>query len=117
MCSLESGYIPDGTSNTILISEKMMNINDIGGNPGYDDQGYTNGWNDDVGPLYTSNQPMQDRRGVSGTQRMGSAHPNSWNVVMADRTVRRIRYTVPRDILCALVVRDDGGTIDWQQAE
>ncbi|GBD35190.1 hypothetical protein HRbin36_00296 [bacterium HR36] len=117
VCSLDGG-VPDGTSNTILISEKFMEVNFYGSNPGYDDNSYPNGWDNDVGPLFTSNQPMQDTRGVAGSQRMGSAHPGSWNVVMADRTVRRIRYSIQvNPILCTLIVRDDGGTINWQQAE
>jgi prepilin-type N-terminal cleavage/methylation domain-containing protein len=117
VCSLDGG-IPDGTSNTILISEKMMEPNLYGSNAGYDDNSWPNGWDNDVGPLFTSNQPMQDVRGISGSQRMGSAHPGSWNVVTADRTVRRIRYSIQvNPVLCSLIVRDDGGNINWQQAE
>ncbi len=114
--SLDGG-IPDGTSNTIMLAEKYMNVNEYFTNPGYDNEGWANGWDNDAGPLPVSNPPIQDNRGQAAP-RMGSAHPGSFNVVMADRTVRRIRYSIQvNPILCTLVVRDDGGTFNWQQVE
>lgn len=114
--SLDGG-VPDGTSNTILLAEKYMNVNEYQTNPGYDNEGWANGWDNDAGPLWTSNPPMQDSRGQAAP-RMGSPHPGSFNAVFADRTVRRIRYSIQvNPILCTLVVRDDGGNFSWQNVE
>jgi prepilin-type N-terminal cleavage/methylation domain-containing protein len=114
---LDAG-VPDGTSNTVLLTEKYMNTNEYFTNPGYDNEGWANGWDNDAGPLWASNQPMQDTIIAAPADRVGSAHPGSFNAVMADRTVRRIRYTFTNvPMLLSLIVRDDGGTIDWSQIE
>ncbi|MCS7016603.1 MAG: DUF1559 domain-containing protein [Gemmatales bacterium] len=113
-CDLDSG-VPDGTSNTILLTEKYINSNEYFTNPGYDNEGWANGWDNDAGPLWVSNTPMRDTIGQSGGNRMGSAHVESFNAVMGDRSVRRIRYAITvNPVLCTLIVRNDGGAINWQ---
>ena len=133
--SLDGG-VPDGTSNTILIAEKSFNITHVNRSAAwYDNESYVSGWhtntgtgnpgaNDTIGTA--SLQPAQDTRSnptvvnySSGGQviRFGSMHPGSFNAVMADRALRRIRYSVPLVQLQLACVRDDGGQINWQQVE
>ena len=46
-----------------------------------------------------NSQPLQDTRGITNTASFGSAHPGSFNAVMADRSIRRVRYSVALDVL------------------
>jgi prepilin-type N-terminal cleavage/methylation domain-containing protein len=137
------GGVPDGTSNTVLIAEKSFRVTHINNtNAYYDNESYVSGWhnntgtgnpgaNDTVGTA--SQQPAQDTntanptvatyRDINGNItggdviRFGSMHPGSFNAVMADRSLKRIRYSVPLVQLQLACVRDDAGNINWQQVE
>jgi hypothetical protein len=134
--SLDGG-VPDGTSNTVLIAEKSFRITHINRSIAYyDNESYVSGWhtntgtgnpgaNDTVGTA--SQQPAQDTNTADPTFatytnggqviRFGSMHPGSFNAVMADRSLKRIRYSVPLVQLQLACVRDDAGNINWQQVE
>ncbi|MCS7168854.1 MAG: DUF1559 domain-containing protein [Gemmatales bacterium] len=130
--SLDGG-IPDGTSNTLLVAEKSFQTSQVNRAPVYDDESYVSGWhvgnNDTVGTGQV--QPRQDTNTApltippapiapaTGTLfGFGSMHPGSFNAVMADRSLRRIRYSVTLNPTFYMVcVRDDSGTINWQQVE
>jgi hypothetical protein len=127
--SLDGG-VPDGTSNTVLIAEKSFRVTHINTTSAtYDDESYVSGWhtgiNDTVGTA--SQQPAQDTNTANPTFatytnggqviRFGSMHPGSFNAVMADRALKRIRYSVPLVQLQLACVRDDAGNINWQQVE
>ncbi|MCS7160731.1 MAG: DUF1559 domain-containing protein [Gemmatales bacterium] len=124
--SLDGG-IPDGTSNTLLVAEKAFRTTHVNQAPAYDNDSYASGWhgsaNDTVGTGQV--QPCQDTNAdppaaeYSGTvYGFGSMHAGSFNAVMADRSLRRIRYSVTLNpTLMMVCVRDDGGTINWQQVE
>jgi prepilin-type N-terminal cleavage/methylation domain-containing protein/prepilin-type processing-associated H-X9-DG protein len=102
--------IPDGTSNTLLISEKYMDISKLGQSQADDDQGFTDGWDWDI-VRWGLEPPLKDGTTWEGT-RFGSAHSNGMNAVFADGSVRTIRYTVPQSVFKMICSRDDGGTID-----
>lgn len=114
---LESGC-PDGTSNTILIGEKYLGRNQytVSSNPS--DNGWAAGWDADnygraIGPSASGTpicyQPMQDTATFVGcTTQFGSAHVNSFNVIMVDRSIRQVRYSVDRDVFVLANVRNDG---------
>ncbi|MDW8223929.1 MAG: DUF1559 domain-containing protein [Gemmatales bacterium] len=114
---LESGC-PDGSSNTILIGEKYLGRNQytVSSNPS--DNGWAAGWDSDnigraIGPTASGTticyQPMQDTATFVGcTTQFGSAHLNSFNAIMLDRSIRQIRYNVDRDVFVLACVRNDG---------
>jgi len=103
------GNISDGTSNTLLIGEKHMNLNNYGnGSSGNDNQGYWRGVDSDIcglamTPTFTATgapqfwQPLQDdpvdRNSGSGST-FGSAHPGGFQAAMCDGSVRMVHYAV-----------------------
>lgn len=125
--SLDGG-VKDGSSNTMLVAEKFMRPRDYDGNAWYDNEGYCGGWDNDTGPLvaYPTDtgwwagpcRPGQDDDQASCVaNRFGSAHPGSFNCVMGDRTVRRVRYSIDINVLASMVHRFDGLPFNWQQVE
>jgi prepilin-type N-terminal cleavage/methylation domain-containing protein len=88
----------DGTSNTLLLAEKRLNLSKLGGVQHDDDIGYTSGWDQDT-IRSTDLTPAPDYRGgfgsaATGQLRFGSSHPGGINAVMTDGSVRFIKYTV-----------------------
>jgi prepilin-type N-terminal cleavage/methylation domain-containing protein len=126
--SLDGG-VPDGTSNTVLMGEKYLATTEYNRGAWYDDMGWKEGSDPDTFRRLISNgsqidvassQPRQD--GSTGDPcctiaRFGSPHPGSFNVVMGDRSIRRIRYSVDVRIFALALVRDDGLNFNWQNLE
>jgi prepilin-type N-terminal cleavage/methylation domain-containing protein/prepilin-type processing-associated H-X9-DG protein len=86
----------DGTSNTLLVSEKRLNRAFIGQPQQDDNQGYTAGWNYDT-MRKTTRPPAPDyfdNRGGDGQGLFGSSHQNGINALLADGSVRSISYFV-----------------------
>jgi prepilin-type N-terminal cleavage/methylation domain-containing protein/prepilin-type processing-associated H-X9-DG protein len=100
--------VPDGTSNTLLATEKRLTIPY---KPGVwnDDQGWSNpGTDNDVWVCATL--PVRpDDQTASGFD-AGSAHPVGVNALYADGSVRMLRYWTPIPIVVALADRRDGQT-------
>lgn len=112
--------VPDGLSNTMLLGEKFVSRAQMeAGNVEWD-SGYYAGFHRSSirqGPgsgtpprlpaqdvLDNNNAPLEWFDGF------GSAHVGSFNAVMGDRSVRRIRYGVNLHHVCN---RTDGQPIDW----
>ena len=103
-----ASVVPDGTSNTLLATEKRLTIPYT---PGMwnDDQGWSNaGTDNDV--WVCGGYPLRpDDRTASGFD-PGSAHPVGVNALYADGSVRMLRYFTPIPVVVALADRRDGQT-------
>lgn len=86
--------LTDGTSNTIAVGEKRLNLASLGQYQGDDNEGYSSGWDHDA-ERYTTYQPAPDYNGSGdGGQRFGSSHTGLFNAVLADGSVRGISYNI-----------------------
>ncbi len=110
--------IPDGTSNTLLLAEKMLHPNWFG-ECGGDNEPYANAGHDqdylrnarplnsagDEGPpAHDSDAP--DRK--IWPQRFGSSHPAVFMAAMADGSVRSLSFSIDEETFRRINVRDTG---------
>jgi prepilin-type N-terminal cleavage/methylation domain-containing protein len=120
---LNAEGIPDGASNTLLVSEKQLNIAKFGPDQWNDDEGYVAGYDQDTvcwalrGPLRDS-RDLKDYNNSDG--RFGSSHPTLFNAVFADASVHAIRYDIQSNnaaghlgVWQRLCIRNDGQPINW----
>jgi prepilin-type N-terminal cleavage/methylation domain-containing protein len=110
--------VTDGTSNTLLVAEKRLNLTKLGQIQEDDDIGYTSGWNPDT-IRSTNTAPAPDYRGGlsssdTGQNLFGSSHPGVINAVLTDGSVRTIRYSVSPRVFGFLGNKSDGQVIDGQ---
>jgi len=102
--------ILDGTSNTLAVSEKRYALRHLGGNPGYDNEGYTSGWDWDMvrrGDWI----PLPDRKdGGNPGSHFGSSHPGGINAAFADGSVQFIPYDIDLEVFARMCHRGDGGS-------
>jgi prepilin-type processing-associated H-X9-DG protein len=106
--------ITDGTSHTLLLGEKRLNLSFLGRPQKDDDIGYTQGFdnntirstNDPPAPDYRSPDPEGD-----GEDLFGSSHPGRFNAVFADGSVRTIPYTIDPVIFSRLGNKSDGQVV------
>jgi hypothetical protein len=101
----------DGTSNTIAIGEKRLNVGRLGTGQSDDNEGYTAGWDHDE--MRSSTQPKPDftdnsSPAVHGGGLFGSSHPGIFNVAMLDGSVRAVRFSVSPTIFTRVCNRKDG---------
>jgi prepilin-type processing-associated H-X9-DG protein len=126
---VSTAQILDGTSNTLLAAESRVHLAymDIG-QTGYNSDNedcYTAGFNDDVvrrGGTFASGtvtplppEPDMYDPSLSGAlchNKFGSSHPGLLNVLLADGSVRNVRFTIAPRIFANLALRKDGAVID-----
>ncbi len=105
----------DGTSNTLVVSEKRFSRLHIGTNPGYDNEGWACGWDWDVMRRGDLN-PLPDRKDAGNPGSLfGSSHPGGVNAVFGDGAVHFIPYTVDREVFARMCHRLDGGPFTFPQ--
>jgi prepilin-type N-terminal cleavage/methylation domain-containing protein len=104
--------ITDGSANTLALGEKRMNIATFG-SARDDNEAYNrSGWNGDFDVYRLGNsapQPDENLAQVGKAHKnFGSSHTDRFHVVLADGSVRPIRYNVDVKTFRRLCVRDDG---------
>lgn len=131
--NLDAGF-PDGTSNTILLGEKRMHRQKYevqGAN--HNNAGWTQGFDAEViGQVHTittspvppavgqdidADPPVYTTTNNLTSAQFGSAHVGSFNVVMADRSIRNVRYTVAPEVLRRAAIRNDGQAFNVRNLE
>jgi prepilin-type N-terminal cleavage/methylation domain-containing protein/prepilin-type processing-associated H-X9-DG protein len=104
--------ITDGTSNTLMVGEKRMNLAFMGLPQENDAIGYTCGWDLDTART-TDKGPKPDWFGANdATKRFGSSHPGRFNSVFADGSVRPISYSIDPLLFSFLGNKSDGQAIN-----
>ena len=104
--------ISDGSSNTMLLGDKRLNVKLIGTFQGDDNEGYTSGWDWDV-IRQTNIEPRADPNDTTSNSesRFGSSHPGGFTASMVDGSVRFLPYTIDIHLFAKLGCRFDGQTI------
>ena len=103
--------ITDGTSTTLMVGEKRLNLSELGQDQSDDNDGYAAGWSSDT-IRATDKAPAPDHyMGGSGHKRFGSSHPGRFNVVFADGSVGRITYSIDPKVFEFLGHKSDGRAI------
>jgi prepilin-type N-terminal cleavage/methylation domain-containing protein len=98
--------IPDGTSNTLMISEKRLNVGNYESGDWHDDSGWADGWDPDV-IRGTAWGVQRDSTSVNGYE-VGSAHSAGVQGLYGDGSVRFISYSITPTVFTQIVDRRDG---------
>ena len=107
--------VVDGTSQTLLIAEKRINLSLLGEAQDDDNEGYSVGWNEDT-IRRTDKPPAPDHaESGDGEKLFGSSHPGAVNAVFADGSVRSVSYDLDEKIFENLGNISDGAQIDATQ--
>jgi len=103
--------ISDGTSSTLMVSEKRLDTRNYNSGDWHDDCGWGDGWDPDV-IRYTGQatgpNPRRDQAGGIAGYEMGSAHSSGINGLMGDGSVRTISYSIDPTTFNALGTRNGG---------
>ena len=104
--------ITDGTSNTLLVGDKRLNVAKLGQPQDDDNEGYTAGFNEDT-IRRTDQPPAPDYSAETGDgeKLFGSSHASVLNVAFVDGSVRAIPYTLKAEVFDNLGNRSDGEVI------
>jgi prepilin-type N-terminal cleavage/methylation domain-containing protein/prepilin-type processing-associated H-X9-DG protein len=108
--------VRDGTSHTIMLSEKWLRPSEYQTGDWYDDAGWMDGWDPDQ-IRYTAFPPASDQENDNGYRAyaVGSAHRGGFNVCMGDGSVRFISYNINLTIFNWLGHCSDGNYVDENQ--
>jgi prepilin-type processing-associated H-X9-DG protein len=108
--------ITDGTSLTLMVAEKRLNLAQLGNVQEDDGLGYASGWDDNT-VRSTDDPPQQDFYGpaeVDGGQLFGSSHVARMNAVFADGSVRSISYSIQEETFRYLGNKSDGQVLNTE---
>ena len=107
--------ITDGTSNTMMISEKRLKPENYLVGDWQDDRGWSDGWDPDVirctaAALGPDKKVSNGGPGEVGYM-FGSAHPAGVNVLVADGSVRVVMYNIDATMWDRFGNRGDGNVV------
>jgi prepilin-type N-terminal cleavage/methylation domain-containing protein/prepilin-type processing-associated H-X9-DG protein len=112
---LDGSSIPDGASNTLLLGEKCLTLDQLGQDEWDNNEGYVAGYDDDNG-RWGFAQPQHDAAtGAHNVNAFGSSHPVGFNAVFADGSVRLVRYNVSLNLFRLACIRNDGQSFSPEQ--
>lgn len=107
--------VVDGTSHTLAVAEKRLNVARLGEPQDDDNEGYAVGWNEDT-IRTTDKPPAPDHMGDGdGEKLFGSSHPGAMNAAFADGSVRVVSLDIDETAFERLGEIADGDQIDDQQ--
>ncbi|MFA8016175.1 DUF1559 domain-containing protein [Bremerella cremea] len=114
--------VTDGTSNTLMVGEKRINVARLGnGSQPGDIYGYTSGWESNSMVTHetirrTDLAPLADTHGSGdGEMRFGSSHDGGLNALLVDGSVRFIPYTIQQQLFELLGNKADGQVFELPQ--
>ncbi|MDB5391946.1 MAG: prepilin-type cleavage/methylation protein [Planctomycetaceae bacterium] len=87
--------IVDGTSQTMILGEKKLDVSQLGQYQGDDNEGYTVGWDHDAVRDSTL-APAHDTSvaGGWGETRFGASHQGAFNALFCDGSVKSLSYNI-----------------------
>jgi hypothetical protein len=97
--------ILDGTSNTLMCSEKRLNSLLYAEGDWHDDAGWADGWDPDI---IRNGYPQPDIKGTVSGYEVGSAHAAGVQGLFGDGSVRTLRYNISQALFDQLAGRNDG---------
>ncbi len=112
--------IVDGTSKTLLLGEKCLNVGLLGQSQADDDSGFVDGWDwDNVrwgyvppSPDWSAGEGDPRNGDVTYHSAFGSSHPGIFNAALCDGSVTQLSYNVDLEVFKRLCSRDDGQPLD-----
>jgi prepilin-type N-terminal cleavage/methylation domain-containing protein len=112
--------IPDGTSTTLMVGEKHLNLTFVTTEPQPDDNdGYVGGFQDDVvrwgafPPRADEYLPEYTTATIHPTiWQFGGSHPTGFQAIFVDASVHFIHYTIDPTTFRYLCSRNDGHTVN-----
>jgi len=112
--------IEDGTSKTLLLGEKCLNVGLLGQGQADDDSGYVDGWDwDNIRWGYVPPSPdwsageLDPRNGdVTLHSAFGSSHSGIFNAALCDGSVTAISYNVDLEVCKRICSRNDAQVYD-----
>ncbi len=107
--------VRDGVANTYLVGEKYLAPDNYGSGSDAGDNVSMFVAGDVQRYCWAVYQPLQDTRGVVDSSRFGSPHFTSFNVSMADGSLRTINYSINLAVHQTLSCRNDGNIVDYSK--
>jgi len=103
--------VTDGTTTSLAVAEKRLNLRYLGQNQQDDNEGYTAGWDEDT-VRDTKTPPDRDSMGeFDGEDKFGSSHPSAFNSVFVDGSIRGLSYGIDPAVFDAIGTIRDGKVI------
>jgi prepilin-type N-terminal cleavage/methylation domain-containing protein/prepilin-type processing-associated H-X9-DG protein len=105
--------ITDGTTCTLLIGDKRLNLTRLGRDQPDDNEGYTAGFDEDT-IRRTDSPPAPDFYGPTWDEAriFGSSHTKQINALFADGSVRPVSYSIDPLVFSYLGNKNDGQTVN-----